>query len=138
MFQAFSTCLPASTAVMRTCSPKANGSCMIVVQVDAGAQVIITQLFYDVEKFIKFTKDCRALGIECPIIPGKCCVLSHIKCYVMLGLELFLEALHPVPHLDMLKMCFLLNRALPCLCRGTPITIELSNANIMSSLHRIV
>jgi 5,10-methylenetetrahydrofolate reductase len=41
------------------------------VQVEAGAQVIITQLFYDVEKFIKFTKDCRALGIECPIIPGQ-------------------------------------------------------------------
>lgn len=38
---------------------------------EAGAQVIITQLFYDVEKFIKFTKDCKALGIECPIIPGE-------------------------------------------------------------------
>ncbi len=43
------------------------------MQVEAGAQVIITQLFYDVEKFIKFTKDCRALGIECPIIPGGFC-----------------------------------------------------------------
>ena len=40
------------------------------MQVEAGAQVIITQLFYDVEKFIKFCKDCKALGIECPIIPG--------------------------------------------------------------------
>lgn len=44
---------------------------LLCVQVDAGAQVIITQLFYDVEKFIKFTQDCRALGIECPIIPGQ-------------------------------------------------------------------
>ena len=44
---------------------------LCVMQIDAGAQVIITQLFYDVEKFIKFTKDCRALGIECPIIPGQ-------------------------------------------------------------------
>jgi 2-methylisocitrate lyase-like PEP mutase family enzyme len=43
---------------------------LLCVQVEAGAQVIITQLFYDVEKFIKFTQDCRALGIECPIIPG--------------------------------------------------------------------
>lgn len=43
---------------------------VLVMQVEAGAQVIITQLFYDVEKFIKFCKDCRALGIECPIIPG--------------------------------------------------------------------
>lgn len=44
---------------------------LLCVQVEAGAQVIITQLFYDVEKFIKFTQDCRALGIQCPIIPGQ-------------------------------------------------------------------
>ena len=30
----------------------------------------MTQLFYDVELFLKFVSDCRALGITCPIIPG--------------------------------------------------------------------
>lgn len=37
---------------------------------DAGADFIITQLFFKAQTFIKFVTDCRAIGIECPIIPG--------------------------------------------------------------------
>lgn len=39
-------------------------------KVDAGGEVIITQLFYDVEVFIQFGKDCKAMGIHAPILPG--------------------------------------------------------------------
>ncbi|OWA51199.1 Methylenetetrahydrofolate reductase [Hypsibius exemplaris] len=39
-------------------------------KVDAGADFIITQLFFKAEHFIKFVKDCRAIGITVPIIPG--------------------------------------------------------------------
>lgn len=39
-------------------------------KVDAGADFIITQLFYDVELFLKWVEKCRAAGIKCPIIPG--------------------------------------------------------------------
>jgi len=39
-------------------------------KMDAGADFIITQLFFDVDVFIKFVHDCRAIGITCPIIPG--------------------------------------------------------------------
>jgi len=39
-------------------------------KIDAGADFIITQLFYDVDLFLKFVKDCRAIGINCPIVPG--------------------------------------------------------------------
>ncbi|XP_020253630.1 probable methylenetetrahydrofolate reductase [Asparagus officinalis] len=39
-------------------------------KVDAGADFIITQLFFDAQVFIKFVKDCRRIGIRCPIIPG--------------------------------------------------------------------
>lgn len=42
-----------------------------LVQIDAGADMIVTQLFYDVDRFFKFVKDCRSLGINCPIIPGR-------------------------------------------------------------------
>ncbi|KAF6150136.1 hypothetical protein GIB67_023091 [Kingdonia uniflora] len=39
-------------------------------KVDAGADVIVTQLFYDTDIFLKFVNDCRQIGITCPIVPG--------------------------------------------------------------------
>jgi len=39
-------------------------------KVDAGADFIITQLFFKASTFKKFVDDCRAIGITCPIIPG--------------------------------------------------------------------
>ncbi|KAH6768274.1 methylenetetrahydrofolate reductase 2 [Perilla frutescens var. frutescens] len=39
-------------------------------KVDAGADLIVTQLFYDTDIFLKFVNDCRQIGITCPIVPG--------------------------------------------------------------------
>ena len=39
-------------------------------KVDAGADFIITQLFFRPEVFINFVNDCREIGIRVPIIPG--------------------------------------------------------------------
>ncbi|XP_060062455.1 methylenetetrahydrofolate reductase (NADPH)-like [Ylistrum balloti] len=39
-------------------------------KVDAGADFIITQLFFKASTFLQFVKDCRNIGINCPIIPG--------------------------------------------------------------------
>ncbi|XP_074704234.1 methylenetetrahydrofolate reductase (NADPH) isoform X2 [Strix aluco] len=39
-------------------------------KVFAGADFIITQLFFRSETFLKFMKDCQAIGITCPVIPG--------------------------------------------------------------------
>lgn len=41
-----------------------------VAQVDAGADFVITQFFYDTEAFLRYVKRCREVGINCPIIPG--------------------------------------------------------------------
>jgi 5,10-methylenetetrahydrofolate reductase len=38
--------------------------------VDAGGDVVVTQLFYDVEVFLQFVKDCHSVGLTVPIVPG--------------------------------------------------------------------
>jgi len=39
-------------------------------KIEAGADYVVTQLFFDNEKFFKFVEDCRSAGIDVPIVPG--------------------------------------------------------------------
>ena len=39
-------------------------------KVEAGADIVVTQLFYDVDKFLFFRDKCIKAGIKVPIIPG--------------------------------------------------------------------
>ena len=46
-------------------------------KVDAGADFVITQLFYDLKTYYDWLKDVRAAGIECLIIPGIMPILGY-------------------------------------------------------------
>jgi methylenetetrahydrofolate reductase (NADPH) len=46
-------------------------------KVDAGADFIVTQFYYDAAAFTDFVRRCRASGIACPIVPGILPVQSY-------------------------------------------------------------
>lgn len=39
-------------------------------KLDAGADYVVTQMFYDNKKYFDYVKACREIGIEAPIVPG--------------------------------------------------------------------
>ena len=52
-------------------------------KLDAGADFVLTQFFYDPAIFLEYMKQCRAAGIDCPIIPGMMPIQSYQSFFKM-------------------------------------------------------
>jgi methylenetetrahydrofolate reductase (NADPH) len=46
-------------------------------KIDAGADFIITQMFFDVQVYADFCKECVACGINVPVVPGIMCLNAY-------------------------------------------------------------
>eukprot|EP00834_Sanchytrium_tribonematis_P006513 NODE_487_length_6903_cov_0.412111.p1 type:complete len:595 gc:universal NODE_487_length_6903_cov_0.412111:3162-1378(-) len=77
-------------------------------KVEAGADYIVTQLFYDTHLFLKFVKDCRDLDINIPILPGIMPIQSYKGFMRMTSLckthvpKEIMESLEPIKEDDQL------------------------------------
>uniref|UniRef100_A0A914EJM8 methylenetetrahydrofolate reductase (NADPH) n=1 Tax=Acrobeloides nanus TaxID=290746 RepID=A0A914EJM8_9BILA len=75
-------------------------------KVDAGAQFVITQLFFEPEVFEQFVRDCREAGITVPIIPGIMPIQSYESIRRIASLsgltipDAILKALEPIKEND--------------------------------------
>lgn len=76
------------------------------LKIDAGADFIITQFFYSTDAFLNYVDDCRATGIQCPIIPGIMALQNYTAfcrmtefCHTKVPPEIK-EALEPIKHDD--------------------------------------
>ena len=64
------------TIVYSVCKDEdfANEMLYLKQKCDAGADIIITQLFFDTDVFLTFVQECRRIGITIPILPGIMCI----------------------------------------------------------------
>ena len=53
-----------------TLMPASLQSSAKLKKVDAGAELLLSQLFFDNDTFFNFAEDCRLAGINVPVIPG--------------------------------------------------------------------
>jgi methylenetetrahydrofolate reductase (NADPH) len=49
-------------------------------KVDAGADAVITQMFFENDDYYRYAEDLRALGVEVPIVPGMMPIQSPAQC----------------------------------------------------------
>ena len=55
-------------------------------KVDAGAEVLLSQLFFDNETFYKYSERCRIAGLDVPVVPGVMPVINSSQIRRMVGI----------------------------------------------------
>ncbi|MBR3248104.1 MAG: methylenetetrahydrofolate reductase [Clostridiales bacterium] len=72
------------------CHPESSGMISEIrslkKKVDAGAEVLLSQLFFDNDIFYRFHEECEIAGIEAPVIPGVMPVINAAQITRMVSL----------------------------------------------------
>lgn len=72
------------------CHPESSGNVdemkHLKEKVDAGASILLSQLFFDNEIFFKFNENCKIAGIDIPVVPGIMPVINAAQIRRMVSL----------------------------------------------------
>lgn len=99
----FTICVAGYPEVHLSATSRADDIKHLKAKVDAGADFVITQLFYDNEIFYKWVEDCREAGITCPIIPGIMPILGYDRFKRMCKFTKTIVPREIVEHLEVIK-----------------------------------
>ncbi|TFK76250.1 methylenetetrahydrofolate reduct [Pluteus cervinus] len=117
-------------------------------KVDAGADFIITQLFYDVDRFLVWLKKVRAKGITVPVIPGVMPIQTYssfLRLVKLCGVRVppkVMEDLQPISHDDQLIKNYGVSLAVEMISRmvgeGAVSGVHFCTLNLEKSVSRIL
>ncbi|KAF7311380.1 Methylenetetrahydrofolate reductase [Mycena kentingensis (nom. inval.)] len=118
------------------------------LKVDAGAEFIVTQLFYDVDGFFQWVKKVREAGITVPIIPGIMPIQTYASFLRLTKLtgarvpESVMQALEPIQNDDQLVKDYGVNLAIEMIKRltkeGGIAGVHISTLNLEKSVLRVI
>ncbi|KAJ7074128.1 methylenetetrahydrofolate reductase-domain-containing protein [Mycena amicta] len=118
------------------------------LKVDAGADFIVTQLFYDVDGFFQWVKKVREAGITLPIIPGIMPIqtyASFLRLTKLTGARVpdsIMEALEHIRNDDQLVKEYGVNLAIQMINRltkeGKIPGVHISTLNLEKSVQRVI
>nr|GAT49400.1 predicted protein [Mycena chlorophos] len=118
------------------------------LKVDAGADFIVTQLFYDVDGYFQWEKKVREAGITVPIIPGIMPIQTYASFLRLTKLtgarvpESVLQALEPICNDDQLVKEYGVTLAIEMIKRlteeGQVRGVHISTLNLEKSVQRVI
>ncbi|KAK0211066.1 methylenetetrahydrofolate reductase-domain-containing protein [Desarmillaria ectypa] len=117
-------------------------------KVDAGADFIVTQLFYDVDQFLRWEKKVRAKGINVPIIPGIMPIQTYSSFLRLIKLcgtsvpSFIMSDLDPIKHDDQLVKDYGVKLAVNMIrqltSEGKVPGVHFSTLNLEKSVQRVL